>query len=411
MHASGGGQRPVRLTAGEYQLTVNPVDGTQVEPFPPGAGPAHPARYSPEAAAGHRRATVPPPPPTSDTPPLPLLERDEARERLVRLLAGGRSVRVSGPSGAGRTALLDAVAAECGGFAPDGVIRLSGEHRGVTDLMHQLAGAVFAVADLRPERPQLLQLLQEIGAVVVLDDIGFGGAALDELLQATPECAFLIAAVPSVPAPSPEADIEELFLPGLSRGACLRLLEEAVQRPLAEDERRWAGDLWFESEGLPLRFVQAGGLLRQRDALRAAADAVEDETVQAGYGPDGERPDLVEAPTEAAPVPLPSLGQSAAPASLLASRASAPARQALRFALALDGRCPHHAHLPALAGDTHADTAVAELAGLGLLTAAGGHYRLAAEVAGQLADQLDTDGGGRTDPLLAAAQHYTWWSG
>ena len=47
------------------------------------------------------------------------------------------------------------------------------------------------------------------------------------------------------------------------------LLERAVDRPLDNAEAAWAADLWFESEGLPLRFVQAGALLRHRDARRA----------------------------------------------------------------------------------------------------------------------------------------------
>ncbi|SCF61265.1 hypothetical protein GA0115255_100231, partial [Streptomyces sp. Ncost-T6T-2b] len=45
-------------------------------------------------------------------------ERQEERERLVRLLARGRSVRLTGQPGSGRTALLDAVAADCADLAP-----------------------------------------------------------------------------------------------------------------------------------------------------------------------------------------------------------------------------------------------------------------------------------------------------
>ena len=55
----------------------------------------------------------------------------------------------------------------------------------------------------------------------------------------------------------PTRTLEEVFLGGLAApragtaGAC--------RRPrLTEEEADWAGDLWFESEGLPLRFVQAG---------------------------------------------------------------------------------------------------------------------------------------------------------
>ncbi len=44
----------------------------------------------------------------------------------MRLLARGRSVRLTGPAGSGRTRLLDLVAEDCCDLAPDGVVRLSG---------------------------------------------------------------------------------------------------------------------------------------------------------------------------------------------------------------------------------------------------------------------------------------------
>ena len=54
-----GGQGPVRvvqLVSGDYLLTVNPVDGSEIEPCPPGSLPARPERHGPEARAELRRA-------------------------------------------------------------------------------------------------------------------------------------------------------------------------------------------------------------------------------------------------------------------------------------------------------------------------------------------------------------------
>ncbi|WP_229332498.1 ATP-binding protein, partial [Streptomyces sp. UNOC14_S4] len=226
-------------------------------------------------------------------PELPLLERQEERERLVRLLSRGRSVRLTGPSGSGRTALLDAVAADCADLAPDGVVRLNGRHRTTTDLLHELFAAVHDAPRYRPDRAELLALVHEIGAVVVLDDLEFGGAALDELLDATPECAFLLAATPEIAAPSADSHLEEVFLGGLDRTGCLELLEHATGRPLTDEEADWAADLWFASEGLPLRFVQAGALLRQRDNPPGAESAAEPSAPQAAadeFGVFAERP-------------------------------------------------------------------------------------------------------------------------
>ncbi|GAA2290144.1 ATP-binding protein [Streptomyces atrovirens] len=397
--------RTVQLVSGDFLLTVNPVDGSEIEPCPPAERPARPAKLTEAERAEVERAARPPVPPGPAQLPLPLLARRDEREKLVRLLARGRSVRLTGPAGSGRTRLLDTVAEDCADLAPDGVVRLNGHRRSADDLLHDLFYAVHDAPLHRPDRDELADHVREIGAVVVLDDLEFGGAALDELLDATPECAFLLGTTPDVPEPSAGAGIEEVALSGLDRAASLDLLKHAVGRDLTEDESNWAGDLWFESEGLPLRFVQAGALLRQRDRLRAGADAVDEFGVFEDVRPDETSYD----PADGDEVPLPSLGEAAAPAPLLASRLSASARATLRFAVALGGEVPHQAHLPALVGDTHADAALGELAACGLVSAAGARYQLAAGVPAQLeaagyADEAEAQ-------ARAAAQHYAWWTG
>ena len=409
--------RVVQLVAGEYLVTLNPVDGSEITTCPPESRPT-PVRRSPQDRATVREAARPPAPAGPRGPELPLLEREEERERLARLLSRGRSVRVTGPSGAGRSVLLDAVAEACVGLAPDGVIRLSGYRRTPSDLLQELYTAVYETAEpepgYRPDRPHLLDLLRDVGAVVVVDDLEFGGAGLEDLLAAAPECAFLMSATPDVAAPATDSPVEEIFLPGLTRIACLELLERAVERPLEDEEAAWAADLWFESEGLPLRFVQAGALLRRRDTQGIEAlqgdepvwDRPEAILDDAGDLP-AEAPDDEVTAVPAGHIPLPQLAESAAPAVLLASSMGASAREALRFAVALDGEIPHQAHLPALVGDTHGDAALGTLVNAGLAVPVAAHYRLAAGVRQQLvAYEESADAKAHT-----AAQHYAWWAG
>ncbi|WP_030553550.1 ATPase AAA [Streptomyces exfoliatus] len=411
--------RVVRILSGDLLVTVNPVDGSEIEPCPPGRESAAPRPRTPEERAEAARAAAPAVPPGPPAPALPLLERQEERERLAGILGRGRSARLTGPAGSGRTALLDAVAADCADLAPDGVVRLSGHHRTPAELLHELFAAVRYAPEHRPGRAELPDRLRDVGAVVVVDDLEFGGAALDELLAAAPECAFLLAAGPDVPAPSPEAHVEELHLAGLGRGSALKLLESAAGRTLTDDEANWAGDLWFESEGLPLRFVQAGALLRQRDRLRvtpAEFDAF--GALEEAFGPTD--PAAAAAVAAAAfdgvddhdvelrEIPLPSLGEGAAPAALLASRLSRSAQTTLRFAVALGGEVPHQAHLPALVGDTHADAALGELMACGLLSPVGPRYRLAVGVLTQLLAQ--GYGTEAADRAHTVAQHYVWWT-
>ncbi|MFJ9766045.1 ATP-binding protein [Streptomyces erythrochromogenes] len=397
---SAGPARVVTLTAGDFTLTVNPVDGSEIEPLRPGTGRTRPAKRDAAARAARDAAARPPVLPGPPISAGPLLAREEELERLVRLLGRGRSVRLTGPSGSGRSALLDAVADRCAGVAPDGVVRLSGHgHQQPGELLHTLYATVYEAPRERPERDELLARVRDIGAVVLLDDLEMGGSALDELLRATPECAYLLAATPDAKAPSDDSHIEEVFLTGLGKADCAALLEAGVGRPLTDEEAAWAGDLRFASEGLPLRFVQAAAMLRQRDELNRSDE--DDDEEEPGV--------FEERPRDSAVVPLPTLAEGAAPAELLASRVSESARAALRIACALGGELPHHAHLPALVGDTHADTAVAELLACGLLTPVGTRYRLAAGVARQLEDVGYGDTA--SEEARTAARHYAWWTG
>ncbi|MFF7334100.1 ATP-binding protein [Streptomyces sp. NPDC008150] len=396
--------RTARLATGEYLLTVNPVDGSEVEIRPPAERGERPRRLTAEQRAASERAGRLPVPSGPAQPAPPLLHRQDEREELVRMIARGRSVRLTGPSGSGRTSLLDVVADDCSDLAPDGVVRLCGLHRTANDLLYDLFYAVHDAAGFRPEGDELLELVREIGAVVVVDDLEFGESALDELLDATPECAFLLAATPDVPAPTADSGIEEVAIGGLDRAGGLELLERAAGRSLTDEERNWAGDLWFESEGLPLRFVQAGALLRRRDQQQAEAEAFDDAGVF-----DGTQADVPVEVADSPDAPPPSLAEGAAAARLLAAGLGDSARFTLRLAVALGGEVPHQAHLPALIGDTHADAALGELLDSALISPAGVRYRLAAGVRTQL------EAAGYADDIeataLTAARHYAWWAG
>ncbi|MET9741127.1 ATP-binding protein, partial [Streptomyces sp. NPDC006422] len=49
--------RAVRLVSGDHLLTVNPVDGSEIEPCPPGERPARPAKHDAAARAARARAS------------------------------------------------------------------------------------------------------------------------------------------------------------------------------------------------------------------------------------------------------------------------------------------------------------------------------------------------------------------
>ncbi len=301
-------------------------------------------------------------------------------------------MRLTGPRGSGRTALLHAVAAGISTAAPDGVIRLSGHRHTPADLLHALFAAVHDAPLHRPSGALLHESLATVGAVVLVDDLEFGGTGLDELLEATPECAYLFAALPDAVPPSPENHVEEVALCGLSRTGCLELLERATDRALSDEEADWAADLWLGCSGHVRTIVQGGTLLRQRDA----------------YGP-ATRPGMP-ALTGVGGLGTGSTAISGRLCPRIADSLGEGARAVLRIAVALGGQVPHQSHLPALTDDSHVDDALGELEESGLLTGADdGRHRLADGVIPALtAAGLGDEDGERAE---AAAQHYSWWTG
>ncbi|MEY9878395.1 hypothetical protein ABH931_007922 [Streptacidiphilus sp. MAP12-33] len=369
-----GSTRTGDLVVGDLLLTVNAPEGSTPRSLPAGRRPAAPV--PPAVATGPARYAL-----------AGLLEREEQCARLRALLGQGRSVRLTGPHGSGRTAVLEAVATSCATLTPGGVVRLSAHRRPLGDLLQALYEALGGTPGHRPSRRELPGLLAGVRAIVLVDDVDFGGEALDDLLGAAPDCAFLIAATPDTPTPEVGAPIEESRLAGLTRAGSLALLAKLAGRSLDESERAWAVDLWFESEGLPLRFVQAAALLRHREL---AIDALAGGLVE----PDED------------PVPLPSVAESAAPAVRIGRGLGEPARRLLRLASALGGEIPTPPHLPALIDVGHGEAAVEELVEAGLAEPTpGATHRLVEGVALLLAEEWPAVG------LPDAAQHFTWWTG
>ncbi|MET7638492.1 ATP-binding protein [Streptomyces sp. NPDC005438] len=349
---------PSRVIAGEYRVTLNPIDGSEIEPCPPAELPPAPARLGPG------RRLLPAEPPV-------LLEREEPRRQARELLGSGCSIRLRGAPGAGRTALLDAVTRDVAGLAPDGVIHLGARHRTLDDLRHHLFASVYQSAGVRPGPARLSRGLAEIGAVVVLDDLALEPSELERLFEATPECAYLF-----TPEPGSALDearlpshIRDLELTGLSQNGALSLLAQILGRDLDPAEERWAREQWRHREGSPVALRQAGGLL-----IRWQGSG-ETPTVEGGY------------------------------AAAVAAGLSAHAQWALLYALALDGVLPDPSQLPALVGDPQAGSALDELVHYGLVTRSGGYYRLATGVG----EQLTQAGFAPREEAATAAAHYDWW--
>ncbi|MFE9422812.1 ATP-binding protein [Kitasatospora sp. NPDC006697] len=403
------------LVAGQYLVSVAGVDGSDVQPCPPSRRPVpvrRPAGSAPRPTGGPGpHPAVGPVALGSGPADLPLLEREAEVAHLLGMLAEGRSIRLLGEPGSGRSALLAAVAEGAGGLAPHGVVRLCGHRRTADDLLQDLFSAAYDTDGYRPDRARLAELLSGVGAVVVIDEVAPDGAELEELLAAAPECAFLLTVAPGSGGALPVGSrLEDHALSGLSKAACLTLVARLAGRALDDTERAWVVDLWFESQGLPLRFVQAAALLRRRDAEVDALMAAEEDSGSVfgrversqEYGDPAVREGELRLS-----VPLPSVAEAAAPAVRLADGLSEEARLVLRLAVALGGEFPTAPHLPALIGVDRGESALRELTDCGLAEPLGGHHRLTVGVLGDLAPHWGTD----PEVTEGAAEHFAWWVG
>ncbi|MEY9838864.1 hypothetical protein [Streptacidiphilus sp. EB103A] len=412
--SADGSSRAGTVIAGELRLAVNAPDGSSATVCP--------QDQRPEPVPAPVDATIRPRTVSG------LLERDALCERLRGQLLQGRSVRLIGAPGSGRSAILEAVAGACSGLAPAGVIQLSGCFRTPADLLQDLFAAAYDAPGYRPGRALAPGIMHDLCAIVVIDDVEFGGEALEELIAAAPESSFLLSSTPAAAAPVGDGGenrrLEDSRLPGLSRQSSLALLARLAGRSLDETERAWAVDLWFESEGLPLRFVQAAALLRHREtAIEAMAAFAPDEDGpgtlpqltpgsfeaylrQHGGAEVGAAADAADEPVLPDPVPLPSVAESAAPAVRIARGLSTGGRRTLLLAAALGGVCPSAPHLPALIDVGHGETAIEELVAAGLAARVGAHHRLVDGVADLVAAEWPVE-----TALRTAAQHFAWWTG
>ncbi|MFJ7245316.1 ATP-binding protein [Kitasatospora sp. NPDC098652] len=340
---------------------------------------------------------------------LPLLDREADIAELLGLLAEGRSIRLVGQAGSGRSTLLSAVAEAAADLAPGGVVQLCGHRRTAADLLQDLFAATHHAPGYRPDPARLAAHLAGVAAVVVIDEAEPAGDELEQLLAAAPGCAFLISVAPGCPPLPADSRLRDHLVPGLSRPACLALTARLAGRPLDAAEKAWAVDLWFESEGLPLRFVQAAALLRQRDVAVDALVAAEEDRLDVFGAVDEPAHDPDPAIRENAlrrTVPLPSVAETASPAVRLAEGLGESAQAVLRLAVALGGECPTAPHLPALIDVGQGESALAELADAGLAVSIGGHHRLTAGALELLAPHWPARG-----CVDGAAQHFAWWVG
>ncbi|MFI6279757.1 hypothetical protein [Streptomyces sp. NPDC050988] len=209
-----------------------------------------------------------------------LLGRDEERARINNRLSEGYAVRVHGPPGSGRTALLSRVAADREPEAPVVFVHAAGLD--AEDVLQQIFQSCYDTKDYKPGSALLRRLMAPVEALVVVDDFEDpdpGGLAA--LRNALPGCDVLVSSTEHGLAET-GAGTRDCRLGGLSASASLALLERELDRSLSEAEAREAARFTAEVHGHPRALVTAAALLEAGGSTAAAAFTADEASVASG---------------------------------------------------------------------------------------------------------------------------------
>ncbi|WP_425825690.1 hypothetical protein [Streptomyces fractus] len=158
-----------------------------------------------------------------------LIGRDGELAAISAWLGSGRRVQVFGPPGIGKSALLRRCAAEQIALGRP-VLHLHAADRTTEDLLQELFQACYELADGRPcegykpEPATLRQLLGALHVVLIVDDLQVSPDDLGTLVEATPGCRLLTAAVDRIERP----EARPLRLDGLHEQHAFELLAREV---------------------------------------------------------------------------------------------------------------------------------------------------------------------------------------
>ncbi|MFG1620175.1 hypothetical protein ACGFI3_46140 [Nonomuraea wenchangensis] len=233
-----GGDAHGHVVVGNQNLVVDARNGSTINVVVPGRQP-RPERRTYVSLLPRRQQ-----PPLSRDTELAALEHDLTTHSVVQIY---------GPPGSGTSILLRHAARHLPP-GPHGVVFLDAAGHDPRDLPQMLFEACYDTQGYAPTNIELRRLMAGMEITVYIDHADFSRKQVLALLETAPDAAFVLVGKQRTLHPDDGALLE---VRGIGQEAGLELLSRALRRPLTDDERPVAVELWRATDGIPLRLVQA----------------------------------------------------------------------------------------------------------------------------------------------------------
>ena len=192
-----------------------------------------------------------------------LLDRQPELEEAVRTLEMCAPVEISGEMGLGKTSLLRSLGNSPQTSVtrfPGGVVYHRAFNQPEADLLQSLFSLFYQLPkDYKPSPGEIQRGLQDLQALVILDDVNLSRDELTDLRSQAPHCTFVMATTER----ALWGEGRSLSLSGLPPAESQALIERELGRVLTAQEQPAAGQLCAALKGNPDRLLKTAARIQQ----------------------------------------------------------------------------------------------------------------------------------------------------
>lgn len=189
-----------------------------------------------------------------------LLDRENEFELIKKSVHSSVPISVWGQQGVGKTSFIRQLTytLDIGSFT-SGIVYLDTSGLGYEDLLQALFDSFFeSDSTYKPTTADIVRALQNIKALIFLDDIQIGRDEVPSILDAAPNSLFILSSTER----SLWGEGEVIPLRGLPENESIKLFEKELSRSLSEQEKITAIKICAMLQGHPLQILQAASLAR-----------------------------------------------------------------------------------------------------------------------------------------------------